>query len=144
MRDCVFCDILSGQLPASFVYEDAVCCAFMDIQPVNPGHVLVIPREHVASLDRLAPQTGERVFAVAQQIAVTLRAQVSGIRCEGINLFLADGQVAGQDVFHVHLHVIPRFRGDGFGFRFGPSYGARPSRATLDSVAQGIREANRE
>jgi diadenosine tetraphosphate (Ap4A) HIT family hydrolase len=63
------------------------------------------------------------------------------LRCEGINLFMADGRAAGQEVFHVHLHVIPRFSGDGFGFRFGPDYGRPVARTTLDGVAASIRQA---
>ena len=139
MADCVFCNILAGDLPASIVYQDETCTAFMDIQPVNPGHVLVVPNAHASMLAGLDPVTGERMFRVAQRIAQAMRD--SGIRCEGINFFLADGSAAGQDVFHVHLHVIPRYRGDGFGFRFGPEYGRRPPRAELDSQAAQLRGA---
>jgi histidine triad (HIT) family protein len=139
MGECVFCDILAGTMPSSQVYQDEICSAFMDIQPVNPGHLLVIPNRHAANLSELVEDTGAHMFRVAQRIAQAVRA--SGVRCEGINLFLADGEVAGQDVFHVHLHVIPRYRGDGFGFRFGPTYGQRPPRPELDANAQKIRGA---
>ncbi len=139
MKNCVFCDILAGQRPASVVFRDEVCCAFMDIQPVNPGHALVIPVAHAANLAELDPQAGGRVFQVGQRVAQALRA--SGLRCEGINFFLADGRVAGQEVFHVHLHVIPRYSGDGFGFRFGPNYGQQPPRARLDQIASQIQQA---
>jgi len=138
MSRCVFCGILAGELPSSMVYQDEVCSAFMDIQPVNPGHTLIVPNDHTADLAGLDPETGGHLFGVAQRIAAALRG--SGLRCEGVDLFLADGEAAGQDVFHVHLHVIPRFRGDGFGFRFGPAYGTRPARVELDSVAETIRE----
>jgi histidine triad (HIT) family protein len=143
MRGCVFCEILAGGRPSSTVYQDEVCSAFMDIQPVNPGHTLVVPNAHAAALAELDPETGGHLFGVAQRIAAALRSAAgrgSGLRCEGVDLFLADGEAAGQDVFHVHLHVIPRFRGDGFGFRFGPAYGTRPARAELDGVAGKIRE----
>lgn len=139
MTECVFCDILAGKLPASVVWRDDVCCAFMDIQPVNPGHVLVIPVEHAACLAELDGEIGAHAFRVAQRVAGAIRN--SGLRCEGVNLFLADGEVAGQEVFHVHLHVFPRYRGDGFGLRFGPEYGNRPGRAALDEVAGQIRAA---
>jgi len=137
VSNCIFCDIAAGKSDASFVYRDDVCCAFMDIMPVNPGHVLVIPNEHAAHLAELDPETGGRIFMVGQRIAEALRR--SGIRCEAVNLFLADGEVAGQEVFHVHLHVIPRFAGDGFGLRFGPDYGKRPPRLDLAAVAEKIR-----
>jgi histidine triad (HIT) family protein len=139
MNDCIFCAILAGDQPASVVYQDDLCTAFMDARPVNPGHTLVVPNAHAASLAELDPETGGRMFRVAQRIAAALRR--STVRCEGVNLFLADGEVAMQSVFHVHLHVLPRYAGDGFGFRFGPSYFERPERAALDRVAEEIREA---
>jgi diadenosine tetraphosphate (Ap4A) HIT family hydrolase len=139
MGECVFCDILAGVRPSSIVFQDDVGCAFMDIQPVNPGHVLVVPIDHAASLAELDGAVGARMFRVGQRIAGALRN--SGLRCEGVNLFLADGQAAGQEVFHVHLHVIPRYAGDGFGIRFGPRYGHRPPRAELDAVAGKIQGA---
>jgi len=135
---CIFCEILERRAPGSFIYEDEVCAAFMDIQPVNPGHVLVVPRRHAASLAELDPQDGARLFQAAQRVAAGLRK--SGLRCEGVNLFLADGEAAGQDVFHVHLHVFPRYAGDGFGLRFSPQYGQRPSRDELDEIAEKIRD----
>lgn len=134
---CVFCDIVRGEAPASLVYADDRVVAFMDIQPVNPGHLLLIPRAHATYLADLEPKTGTRLFQVGMELAAAVRR--AGVRCEGVNLFLADGEAAGQEVFHVHLHVIPRFDGDGFGFRFGPDYSRRPKRAALDAVAEGIR-----
>jgi histidine triad (HIT) family protein len=139
MNDCIFCAILAGEQPASIVYRDDVCTGFLDTQPVNPGHVLVVPNVHAASLAELTPETGRQMFRVAQRIAAALRR--STVRCEGVNLFLADGEAAMQSVFHVHLHVLPRYKGDGFGLRFGPSYFKRPERAALDRVAEAIREA---
>ena len=137
MGNCTFCDILAGKLPASTVYQDEICSAFMDIRPVNSGHVLVIPKQHAASLAEMDENTGGHLFAIGQRVAAALRQ--SGIRCEGINFFLADGEPAGQDVFHVHLHIFPRYEGDGFGLQFGPHYDKRPSRAELDAVAEKIR-----
>jgi histidine triad (HIT) family protein len=139
MSSCVFCDIAAGERPSSIVYQDGTCTAFMDIQPVNPGHVLVVPNEHAASLAELDPEVGGRMFQLAQRIAKALRD--SEIRCEGVDLILADGAAAGQEIFHVHLHVLPRYRGDGFGFRFGPDYGQRPPRSDLDQCAAQVRRA---
>ena len=136
MNNCVFCDILSGDLPSSVVFEDELVCAFMDIQPVNPGHVLIVPKQHVILLADLHEETGGHMFRIAQRIAVALRR--SGVKCEGVNLFLADGEAAGQEVFHVHLHVFPRFAGDGFGLRFGQEYGKKPAREELDDAAEQI------
>lgn len=139
MKPCIFCDILNGTQPSSLVYQDQICTAFMDIQPVNPGHLLVIPNTHASRLSELDDKTSSHIFLVAKRLAAALRK--SPIACEGINLFLADGAVAGQDVFHIHLHVLPRFRGDGFGFKFGPDYFILPQRSELDRIAQEINEA---
>ena len=136
--NCIFCAIISGNLPSSKVYEDNVCVAFMDIQPVNPGHVLVVPKNHVTDLSDLRPETGMHIFQIAQQVAQKL--PDSNLRCEGINLILAHGEVAGQEVFHVHLHIIPRYKGDGFGFKFGPHYRNLPQREELDTIAAQIKQ----
>ena len=136
---CVFCEIVQGKAPASVVYADDQVMAFMDIQPVNAGHLLVVPRAHVADLAGLDPDVGGRLFWMGMRLAGALRK--AGVRCEGVNLFLADGEAAGQEVLHVHLHVIPRFHGDGFGFRFDPDYFRLPDRASLDKVAAEVRQA---
>jgi len=136
MSDCIFCRILSGELPATFLFRDEQCAALMDIQPVNPGHVLVIPVRHAPYLADLDAPTAGRLMQEAQRIAAAIRA--SGVRCEGVNFFLADGEAAMQEVFHVHLHVFPRFVGDGFGLNFGPHYKELPPRRALEEVAAGI------
>jgi histidine triad (HIT) family protein len=139
MPECVFCQIVKGESLASRVYEDPATLAFLDIRPVNSGHILVIPKRHAASLSEMDPEDGVRVFTASQRIAAALYA--SGLRCQGVNLVLADGEVAGQEIFHVHVHVIPRFAGDGFGFRFGSGYWAPPGRPELDAAASRIRSA---
>jgi histidine triad (HIT) family protein len=136
---CEFCDIIGGEAPSSVVYADGVVMAFMDIRPVNPGHLLVVPRAHARHLADMPSETGAHMFRVGMRSAAAVRR--SGVRCDGVDLFLADGEAAGQEVFHVHLHVIPRYWGDGFGFRFGPGYDKLPGRAELDDVAAGIRAA---
>lgn len=136
MKNCIFCKIINGEAPASIVYEDEICLAFMDIHPVTPGHVLVVPRQHVVGLADLPSEIGGHLFQVGQKISAGLKK--SPIRCEGINFFLADGAVAYQTVFHVHLHVIPRFAGDGFRLVFGPDYQNLPDRSDLDRLAKDL------
>src|SRR4029453_13486029 len=111
--------------------------AFMDIQPVNPGHLLIIPKQHASFLADLREAPGPHLFRVAMRMAEALRR--SGIRCEGVNLFLADGEAAFQEVFHVHLHVFPRFAGDPF--KIEADWSVRPALAELDAVAATIRSA---
>jgi histidine triad (HIT) family protein len=141
VSSCIFCDIAAGIAPASVVHRDDCCMAFMDIQPVTPGHLLVIPLAHSACLADLDRTTGSHLFAIAQRLASAIRQ--SGLKSDGINFFLADGDAAGQEVFHVHLHVFPRFAGDGFGLRLGPEYGQAVARERLDreaaAIANGLR-----
>jgi diadenosine tetraphosphate (Ap4A) HIT family hydrolase len=134
---CIFCDILAGRAEATFVYRDALCAAFMDIRPVNPGHVLVVPVRHAEGLSATRPDEWKGITDLGKRIAAALRA--SDLKCEGVNLFLADGESAGQEVFHAHLHVLPRFQGDEFGLRFPESYGHLPSRDALEETADRIR-----
>ena len=140
---CVFCAIAAGKAPAGVVFRDGRCTAFMDIRPINPGHVLVIPNDHAASLSELAEDAGAHLFRSGQKVAAALYG--GNLRCEGVNLFLADGEAAGQEVFHVHLHVLPRFEADGFGLSFGLSfgsdYGGQPARHVLDGMAEKVRNA---
>lgn len=136
--DCVFCKLLSGELEVSLVHQDDACSAFMDIQPVNPGHTLVIPNRH-AHLADLDADDGAQMFRVAQRIAAALRK--CELKCEGINFFLADGEAAGQEVFHVHLHVFPRYSGDGVRLSLPPHYQHKPAREELNDIAQRIRVA---
>ena len=138
-EDCIFCKILAGESQASLVYRDGVCAAFMDIQPVNPGHLLVVPNRHAAYLSDLKEEEGAQIFRVAHRLAAALRR--SGVRCEGVNFFLADGEAAMQEVFHVHLHVFPRYELDGFGLKFPPRYFQKPAREELTEVAEKIKNA---
>ena len=138
-KDCIFCEILAGELEVSLVYHDEICSAFMDIQPVNPGHLLVIPNRHASYLADLREEEGAQVFRVAHRLSAALRE--SGMKCEGVNFFLADGKAAMQEVFHVHLHVFPRYDGDGFGLKFAPTYFQKPDRKELNEAAERIRNA---
>lgn len=133
--DCVFCRIVTGSAPASFVWDDDRVVAFMDIQPVTPGHLLVVPRDHLPMLADVTPALVGHMMHVAQRMAQRLRD--SEMRCEGINLFYADGEAALQEVFHSHLHVIPRFAGDGF--RISADRSHSPDRAELDAQATVLR-----
>lgn len=131
---CIFCAIVAGAAPHSLVYEDELTFAFMDIQPVTPGHLLVVPRTHATATADLDPGTGGAMMETAMRCAAALRR--SSLRTDGINLFLADGAAAGQEVFHTHLHVLPRFAGDGFGLSI--RYAPAPTRDTLDAHATQI------
>jgi histidine triad (HIT) family protein len=134
--DCIFCAILAGDVPASIVHEDGETVAFLDISPITPGHTLVVPRGHAASLAELDPAAGSAVFRTGMRVAEALRA--TDLRADGVNLFVSDGAAAGQEVPHVHLHVIPRFPGDGLRIQ---AAAGQPSREELDGTAEKIRAA---
>lgn len=137
MINCIFCKIINRQLPASIIHEDDHVIAFMDIQPVNPGHILVVPKIHKELIAELNEDLTSRLFIVAAKINVAIRK--SEIQSEGINYFLADGEAAGQEVFHTHLHIFPRFRNDGFGLKFHENYSKLPKREELDEICRNIK-----
>jgi len=137
MQDCVFCQIVAGELPASIFYEDDVVFGVMTIGPVTTGHAMVIPKRHAAFLADMDEETGRHLWTVTQRTAAAIRE--SGLRCEGINLFLEDGEAAFQEIFHVHMHVFPRYQGDPF--KLVADWEVKPPREELDSVAGQIKSA---
>ena len=136
-ENCAFCKILSGEFAAIMIYRDQEIAAFLDIQPLNPGHVLVIPVKHAVSLGDLESSTGAKMWLKAVEISSALRK--SGIQCEGINLFLADGKAAGQEVWHAHLHIFPRYNQDGIQLTQSKDKASAPSRLELNSLAQLVK-----
>jgi histidine triad (HIT) family protein len=136
-KNCIFCQIVAGDADATLLYEDDTLIVFLDINPVTPGHTLVVPRAHMQALSDVDPRTGAHMFNIAQRMAKALRA--SGLRCDGVNLFYFDGEAANQTVFHAHLHVIPRFHGDGF--RLTADMQTQPPRPELEATGERIHNA---
>jgi histidine triad (HIT) family protein len=138
--DCAFCAIIRGNAPASFVHQDALVVAFMDIRPVQPGHVLVVPRSHAKLISELDAASLTTLWSVATDLNRALRD--STLPVEAVSVYVADGEAAGQEVAHVHIHLIPRHAHDGFGFRFPAGYGFNPPRIELEAIAGQIRQAH--
>lgn len=111
MKNCIFCRIIAGEIPCTKVYEDDLILAFMDIAPINPGHILVIPKEHHTSVASIPENVGGRMFHVGSRAGVAMK---RALHVDGFNLHLSDGTCAGQVVMHAHLHVVPRSPEDGF------------------------------
>lgn len=132
---CTFCDLIRGAGEVSVCYEDAAALAFMDIQPVNPGHLLVVPRAHYESLRDLPTDLGMHLFDVAMRLGPVVR-EVSG--ADGMNIVVSSGAAAGQDVFHYHIHVIPRREGDNFEIKLPFGDSEMPDRYHLDAMAARI------
>ncbi|MEY4723063.1 MAG: hypothetical protein RLZZ324_576 [Candidatus Parcubacteria bacterium] len=110
MSDCLFCKIVSGQIPSLKVYEDADVFAFLDIAPVNAGHTLVVPKAHHVSLEEMPVEDAARLFAAVRRLAPGIRAAVGA---PAFNIGVNTGKEAGQIVMHAHVHVMPRFADDG-------------------------------
>jgi len=131
----MFCKIAQGEAPASIVYEDERIVAFCDLHPAADHHVLVVPRQHATGLAELDPMDAAGMLPVAQRIADAIRASDPSV--EGISLGLADGAAAGQDVSHVHMHVISRRTGDSIEYLEPVAW--RPTRDELDARAAQVR-----
>jgi len=138
---CSFCDLIHGAAEVSMCFEDADVVAFMDIQPVNSGHVLVVPREHYESLDDIPPKLAMHLYEVAMELAPVVK-QVAG--ADGMNIIVNSGVAAGQDVFHYHVHVIPRKEDDGFDVPLPFPGSQMPDRTVLDMNAARIIAALRD
>lgn len=136
---CIFCRIADGELPASVVYEDEKSIAFLEIQPITPGHVLVIPKKHARRLGELSPEDSGHLLWIGQMVGEAL--SNSELLCQGVNYYMADGYAAGQEVDHVHLNIFPRFEGDGFVMHIDPAVKKQPGRDQLNEEAQKIRQA---
>jgi histidine triad (HIT) family protein len=133
--DCIFCKIVAGELPATLVDEDERTISFMDIAPATRGHALVIPREHSPDLLSIEPDDLAAVNLAAQRLAVRIKGRLGA---DGVNLINACGAVAFQTVFHFHLHVIPRYEGDGLRLPWVPTPG------DADEIAAAAQELARQ
>ena len=136
-KDCVFCKIVAGELPSTKVYEDAQTLAFLDIGPIVKGHTLVIPKAHHDPITETPVEVLHHLIEVVQRIA---RAQVKGLKADGINVTQANGEVAGQVIPHIHFHVIPRLLTDGHHWNWPAKKYDSPDemRNTADRIRQAM------
>lgn len=139
MDNCIFCQIVAGKIPASKVYEDEDVLAFLDISQVTKGHTLVIPKEHVRNLLDMSEDTASKVFAKVPAIARALQ-KVTG--ADGANLLNNSEEVAGQTVFHAHIHILPRYgQQDDFQWTFVAKEPDFPAMTSLaDSIAKEVKQ----
>ena len=132
MADCVFCRIVAGEIPCTKVFEDGLCLAFLDIGPISPGHTLLIPKAHYETIHQMP---ADEAAHLARHIPLLAAAVQKAVRAEGINVLQNNGACSGQEVFHVHVHLIPRWPEDGLGFRW-PAKQADPE--VLKQQAEAI------
>ena len=133
-ESCIFCKIAQRQAPASFIYEDKTVMAFLDIRPLNLGHTLVIPKTHYVDIFAIPKTVLSQVHTVAKTVSFAVKEATSA---DGISIIQQNGKAAGQDIFHLHVHVVPRFEGQKLP-RFSDL--VQVERATLDDIAGKIRE----
>lgn len=136
-ENCIFCKIVSGKQEASVVYEDDEILAFLDINPLTSGHTLVIPKNHYVDITDIPVSLLERVSQVSKTIGIKM---MSNFGADGVNIMHATGHSAGQSVFHFHVHVLPRKKGESIGFEeWWFSRAHHPSKSELDAVANKLR-----
>lgn len=135
MDSCIFCKIVAGEIPCFKVYENDYILSFMDINPINKGHLLVIPKKHFTEAKDYDEFTAGELFKAAVKIENALR-KVSNIKLEATSFVMANGKAAGQEVFHSHLHIIPRYIGDNMTLKINRS--EKPEADELKDLAQLI------
>ena len=108
-ENCIFCKILAGEIPSTAVYEDDDFKAILDVNPAARGHVIILPKNHAANIYELPDEDASKIMVVAKKIATAIE---KAYHCDGVNILQNNGEAAGQTVFHLHVHVIPRFKGD--------------------------------
>lgn len=131
--DCLFCKMVTGQIPVTKVYEDEVVLSFLDIGPISDGHTLVIPKQHFKKLHECPSELSGQVFSRIGRIA---GAVVMAMNSDGYNVLCNNGRAAGQLIGHLHFHIIPRNTGDGL-FRSWPSYEYKEGQ--IEHIAEAIR-----
>lgn len=134
VNDCIFCKILADEIPSAVVYEDEFFRAILDVNPAARGHVIILPKNHAANVFEFSDEGASKILIVAKKIAKALK---ETYQCDGINILQNNGKAAGQTVFHLHVHVIPRFEGDTDHVNIGWRPGETPQ--DLEAVAQEIR-----
>ncbi len=136
MKDdnCIFCKIANGEIPSRTLYEDENFRVILDLGPATQGHALILPKEHYADLFALPQETAAEAMKLAKKIA---KAQKDTLKADGLNLVQNNGTAAGQTVGHFHIHLIPRYEGDGQTIGWKPG---NPSDEELDAVRETIVE----
>jgi len=135
MDNCIFCKIIKGEVGADKIYEDEYFLAFLDITPVNPGHTLLIPKEHHKNLFEIPDNTLCEIGPIIKKIAKAIK---KATNADGINIGMNNEPAAGQIVFHSHIHIIPRFSDDGYKLWHGKEISSEQSKETAEKIRNFI------
>ena len=117
MENCIFCKIANGEIPAATLYEDEDFRVILDLGPASKGHALILPKSHAANIYELSDELAAKAMILAKKMAVKM---TEAWKCDGFNIVQNNGETAGQTVFHFHMHLIPRYTGDGVGLTWTP------------------------
>jgi len=132
--DCLFCKIAEGEIPSEIIYEDDYTLAFLDINPINPGHTLVIPKKHFKNIADISYEAFASVMKTVKRLTPIIQKELGA---DGINVGINNGSAAGQMIFHSHVHIIPRSVGDGHSMWRGPKY----KEGEIELAGKRLREA---
>ncbi len=135
MTDCIFCKIVKGEVPSFKVYEDERTYAFLDIHPVNQGHTLVVPKRHAPNVFDIAPADWAAVSETVRMLAGVVE---TAVHADGVNITMNNREHAGQIVDHAHVHIVPRFKGDGFKLWAQRQYREGEASETLTKIKNAL------
>ncbi|KSV58446.1 HIT family protein [Acetivibrio ethanolgignens] len=116
-EDCIFCKIAAGEIPSKTLYEDESFRVILDISPASKGHAIILPKNHAANLYELSDEDASRILVVAKKVATVMQ---DILHCDGLNVLQNNGEAAGQSVFHLHVHLIPRYENDRINIKWAP------------------------
>lgn len=131
--DCIFCKIANGDIPSSTIYEDELFKVILDLGPAAKGHALILPKNHFDDLLTVDEETGSKALLLAAKVAAAMK---KSLGCAGVNILQNNGEAAGQTVFHLHLHIIPRYENDDVNIDWNPG---KPSSEELAALAESIK-----
>ena len=117
MGDCIFCKIANGEIPSAALYEDEDFRVILDLGPASKGHALILPKTHAANIYEIPEELAAKAMVLAKKMAAKM---TEALNCDGFNIVQNNGETAGQTVFHFHMHLIPRYKGDGVGITWKP------------------------
>lgn len=132
--DCIFCKIANGEIPSRTLYEDEDFRVIFDISPASKGHAIILPKKHAANIFEISEEDASKIYVVAKKVATALSDE---LQCDGINILQNNGETAGQSVFHLHMHIIPRYKDDTVNIKWKPGV---PDEELLDRLSEKLKK----
>ncbi len=133
--DCIFCKIANGEIPSSTLYEDDDFRIFLDLAPASKGHALIVPKEHFDNLYELSDEKASKALVLAKK---TISKMTEALKCDGFNVLQNNNECAGQTVYHFHMHLIPRYKGDDVGLKWTPGENTQEERDEIVNKVRAI------